>query len=155
MSKKTPFSKKRCHFWFVAISAETTIFIAFTGLHCFGPKKLIDQNRWCARKCAFFSLPDTNSVRQFLLNIHFFDFSYFWMTTLKKHYFYRVFWPLPFCVFVFVFFLYLFLQHRKKKTKMQFSFRIPHFWHTQNFVTKKHFLAQCDTICVLNMPPKH
>ena len=37
--KKTPFSKKWCHFWFWAISAETTIFRVFPDLHCFGPKK--------------------------------------------------------------------------------------------------------------------
>ena len=43
--KKTPFSKKRCHFCFWAISAETTIFIVFPGLHCFGPKKFFGQNR--------------------------------------------------------------------------------------------------------------
>ena len=43
--KKTPFQRKRCHFWFWAISAETTIFIAFPGLHCFGQKKLFCQNR--------------------------------------------------------------------------------------------------------------
>ena len=43
--KKTPFSKKRCHFCFWAISAETTIFIVFPGLHYFGPKKNLGQNR--------------------------------------------------------------------------------------------------------------
>ena len=42
---KTPFSKKRCHFWFWAISTETPIFIVFPGLHCFGPKKNFGQNR--------------------------------------------------------------------------------------------------------------
>ena len=42
--QKTPFSKKRCHFWFWAISAETPIFIVFPVLHCFGPKKF-GQNR--------------------------------------------------------------------------------------------------------------
>ena len=42
---KTPFSKKRCHFCFFAISAETPIFIVFPALHCFGPKKYFGQNR--------------------------------------------------------------------------------------------------------------
>ena len=35
----------------------------------------------------FFSLPDTNSVKHFFEKSIFFDFSHFWMTTLKKHYF--------------------------------------------------------------------
>ena len=56
---KTPCSKKRCHFWFWAISAETTIFIVFPGLHCFGPKKN-GQNRYCARKCVFSPLVSSN-----------------------------------------------------------------------------------------------
>ena len=42
---KTPFSKKRCHFCFFAISAETPIFIVFPALHCFGPKQHFGQNR--------------------------------------------------------------------------------------------------------------
>ena len=45
MWRKTPFSKKTCHFRFWATSAETTIFIVFPGLHCFGPKKIFGQNR--------------------------------------------------------------------------------------------------------------
>ena len=45
MSKKHLFQKKRCHFCFWAIPAETTIFIVFPGLHCFGPKKFFGQNR--------------------------------------------------------------------------------------------------------------
>ena len=45
MSKKHLFSQKRRHLWFWAISAETTIFIVFPGLHCFGPKKFFGQNR--------------------------------------------------------------------------------------------------------------
>ena len=41
---KTPFSKKRCLFWFWAISVETTIFIVFLGWNCFGQKNF-GQNR--------------------------------------------------------------------------------------------------------------
>ena len=122
--KKTPFSKKRCHFWFWAISAETPIFIVFSALHCFGPKKIWPK-QIVATKMRFFSLPDTNSVRQFWLKIHFFDFSHFWMTTLKKPYLYRFFCYFPF--FVFFFFLFLFSNIKKKKQKMPFSFRKPHF----------------------------
>ena len=44
MSKNT-FFQKRCHFCFFAISAETPIFIVFSALHCFGPKKNFGQNR--------------------------------------------------------------------------------------------------------------
>ena len=69
----------------------------------------------------FSSLPDTNSVRQFLLKCHFFDFSHFWMTTLKKYYFHSLFLPFPFILFFFS--LFLFLLHKKDKNKkLQFLF---------------------------------
>ena len=65
MSKNT-FFKKRCHFWFWAISAETTIFIVFPGLHCFGPKNFLAKTDSVHENAVFFlSLPGTNSVRQF------------------------------------------------------------------------------------------
>ena len=44
MSKNT-FVKKECHFWFWALSAETTFFIVLPGFHCFGPKRILGQNR--------------------------------------------------------------------------------------------------------------
>ena len=47
-------------------------FYSFSWFTLFWSKKIVGQNRSCARKCAFFSLPDTNSVRQFSLKIHFF-----------------------------------------------------------------------------------
>ena len=53
MSKKTPFSKKRCHFWFWAISAETTIFIVFPGLHCFGQKRIWPKQIVCTKMRVF------------------------------------------------------------------------------------------------------
>ena len=53
--QKTPFSKKRCHFWFWAISAETTIFIVFPGLHCFGPKKIFWPKQIVCTKMRVFS----------------------------------------------------------------------------------------------------
>ena len=52
--KKTPFSQKRCHFWFWAISAETTIFIVFPGLHCFGPKKILAKTDSVHENARFF-----------------------------------------------------------------------------------------------------
>ena len=93
----------------------------------------------------FFSLPDTNSVRQFLLKIHFSDFSYFWMTTFKKkNYFYRVFWPFPFCLFFF--FLFLFLQQKDKNKKCNFLFEnlifdIPKILQKHYFGTMWHYLC--------------
>ena len=72
MSNNT-FSQKRFHFWFWAISAETTIFIVFPGLDCFGPKTSLAKTDSVHEDARFFSFPDTNSVRQFLQKkIHFF-----------------------------------------------------------------------------------
>ena len=105
----------------------------------------------------FFSLPDTNSVRQFLLEIHFF----FWIFTfLDDHrptnYFYRVFWPFPFCLFFF--FLFLFLQHKIDKTRNAIFFLKTSFLSSLKFCKKKKkntILAQCDTICVFKNTQKH
>ena len=52
--QKTPFSKKRCHFCFFAISAETPIFIVFL-LHCFGPKKTFLPKQIVCTKMRVFS----------------------------------------------------------------------------------------------------
>ena len=93
----------------------------------------------------FFSLPDTNSVRQFLLKIHFCAFSHFWMTTFKKSYFYRVFWP--FFIFFFFFFLFLFFQHKKGKNKKcnflfeNLIFDIPQILQKHYFDTLLHYLC--------------
>ena len=83
----------------------------------FWPKQIV-----CTKMRVFFSLPDTNSVRQFLLKILFFCFFTFLDDHLKKPNFYRVFWPFPF----FSFFCFYFSNIKKEK-KMQFSFRKPHF----------------------------
>ena len=150
--KKHPFPKKRCHFCFFAISAETPIFIVFPALHCFGPKKILAKTDSVHENARFFSLPDTNSVRQFLLKIHFFDFSHFWMTTLKKTYFYRVFWSFPFSFFSF--FLFLFLQHKKEKTKNAIFSSKTSFLITQNFA-KTLFWHTVTLFVFLKKPPKH
>ena len=84
MSKSTFFKKKWCHFWFWAISAETTIFIVFPGLHCFGLKKFWPKRIACTKMHVFFSLPDTNSVRQSLLKIHFWGLFTFLDDHLKR-----------------------------------------------------------------------
>ena len=98
----------------------------------------------------FFSLPDTNSVRQFLLKIHFLDFSHFWMTTLKKPYFYRVFCYFPF--FVFFLFSVCIFQHKKEKTKNAIFFSKTSFLITQNFA--KTLFWHTVTLFVLQKKPK-
>ena len=52
MSKNT-FFQKRCHFCFFAISAETPIFIVFSALHCFGPKKIWPKQIVCTKMRVF------------------------------------------------------------------------------------------------------
>ena len=74
MSTKTPFSKKRCHFWFWAISAENHYFFSFSWFALFWSKLAKTDS---VHENAFFSLPDTNSVRQFLLKILFLLFHIF------------------------------------------------------------------------------
>ena len=115
MSKNSFFQKKvsflvlaniRWNHYFYSFSC----FTLFWSKKKFWPKQIV-----CTKMRVFFSLPDTNSVRQFLQKNPFFDFSYFWMTTLKKHYFYRVFWLFPFSFFLP--FLFLYLQHKKVKNK--------------------------------------
>ena len=140
MSKKTPFSKKRCHFWFWAISAETTIFIGFWAK--------TDSVHEHARFSPFL----TQIVSGNLLKILFFDFSHFWMTTLKTLFFYRVFWPFPFCLFFF--FLFLFLQHKKDKNK-KCNFLFENLILTYQQFCKNTILEQCNTICVYKHTQKH
>ena len=108
------------------------------------------------RKCAFFvSLPDTNNVRQFLLKIHFFDFSHFWMTTLKKTYFYRVFCYFPFLFFFFFFvFLFLFSNIKKEKSK-KCNFLFKNLIFDNPKFCKNTILTHCDTICVTKKSPKN
>ena len=93
------FFQKRCHFWFWAISVETTVFIVFTGFHCFGPSNFLAQTGSVHENVRFFLPSDTNRVRQFLLRIHFFSFSHFWMTNLKNPVFIGVFGIFPFFCF--------------------------------------------------------
>ena len=83
MSKNTFFRKKGVIFGFGQFPLKPIFFIVVSGLHCFGPKLFLGQNS-VHENARFFSLPDTNSVSQFLLKIHFSNFSHFWMTTLKK-----------------------------------------------------------------------
>ena len=133
MSKNT-FSKKRCHFWFWAISAETTIFTVFPGLHCFGSKKCFGQNRSCARKCAFFPLPDTNSVKQFLQKIILFDFFIFLDDHLKNTIFIGC---VAFSIFFFSFSVFSNIQ---RKNNVIF-FSKTSFLTSPKFCKKKHYFG--------------
>ena len=147
MSKNSFFQKKvsflvlanfRWNHYFYSFSC----FTLFWSKKKFWPKQIV-----CTKMRVFFSLPDTNSVRQFLQKnpFFFFDFSYFWMTTLKKTYFYRVFWLFPFSFFLP--FLFLYLQHKKSKTKNAIFFSKTSFLTFPKFC-KNTILTHCDTICV-------
>ena len=151
---KTPFSKKRCHFWFwfLAISAESTIFIAFPGPLFWSKKHFWPKQIVCTKMRAFFSLPDTNSVRQFLLKIYFLGFFTFWMTTAKKTVF-TGFWGL-FHFVCFSFFCFYFSNVKKTKTKNAIFFSKTSFLTSPKFC-KNTILAQCDTICVFKNTTKH
>ena len=111
--QKTPFQKK-VSFWFWAISAETTIFIVFPGLLCFGPQKILaitDSVHENTRFSPFL----TQIVSGNVCKKSIFHFCPCLDNHLKNTYFYRVLGPFPFSFF---FFLFLCLQHKKKtKTK--------------------------------------
>ena len=67
------------------------------------------------------------------------------MTTLKKPYFYRVFWLFPFSFFLP--FLFLYLQHKKGKNKKcnflfeNLIFDIPKILQKHYFDTLLHYLC--------------
>ena len=157
MTKNTFFQKKvsflvlgnfRWNHYFYSVSW----FTLFWAQKMFWPKQIV------CTKMRFFSLPDTNSVRQFLQKKSFyvdFDFSHFWMTTLKKTIFIGFLGPFPISFFLSFFCFYSSNIKQEKKQKMQFSFRKPHFWHPPNFTKKNTILAQCDTICVFKNTKKH
>ena len=124
MSKNT-FSKKRCHFWFWAISAETTIFIVCPDLHCFGQKKFWPKQIVCTKMRVFSPFLTQIVSGNFCWKSIFFAFFTCLDDHLKKPYFYRVLGPFPFSIFFL--FSVSFFQNKRKKQKMQFSFRKPHF----------------------------
>ena len=151
MSKKHLFQRKGVIFG-LGNFRWNHYFYSFSWFALFWSKKILVKTGSVHENARFFSLPDTNNVRQFLLKIQFFCFFTFLDDHLKKPLFIGFFLPFPFCLFFF--FLFLFLQHKKDKNKkMQFSFRKPHFWHPQKFC-KNTSLAQCDTICVFKNTPK-
>ena len=147
-AKKHLFPTKRCHFWFWAISAETTIFIVLPGLHCFGPKQILAKTDSVHENARFSPFLTQIVSGNFCKKIHFFDFSRFWMTTFKKHYFYRVFWPFPF-----YFSRFYFSNLKKEKAKNAIFFSNTSVL-TSPKICKTTILAQCDTICVFKNTPK-
>ena len=73
MSKNT-FFKEKVSFMVLGNFRWNHYFYSFPGLHCFGPKNILAKTDSVHENARFFSLPDTNTVRQFLLKIHFFCF---------------------------------------------------------------------------------
>ena len=152
MSKNTFFQKKTVSFFGFGQFPLKPLFYCFSWFTLFwAKKKFLAKTDSAHENARFFSLPDTNSVRQFLQKIHFWFFT-FLHDHLKKPYFYRVFWHFP--VSLFFFFLFLFLQHKKRKNKKcnflfeNLIFDIPKnfaktlFWHSVTlfvFSQKKNY----------------
>ena len=102
MSKNT-FFKEKVSFLVLGNFRWNPYFYSFSCFTLFWSKKNWPK-QIVATKMRFFSLPDTNSVRQFWLKIHFLWFFTFLDDHLKKPYFYMVFCYFPFLVFFFFFF---------------------------------------------------
>ena len=81
--KKHLFQRKGVIFGFGKFPLKP-LFLLFFLVYTVLVKKILAKTDSVHENVRFFSLPDTNSVRQVLLKIHFFDFSHFWMTTLKN-----------------------------------------------------------------------
>ena len=84
MSKKHLFPKKGVIFAFGQFPLKPLFLQFFLVYTVLGQKIFLANTDSVHENARFFSLPDTNSVSQFLLKIHFFDFSHFCMTTLKN-----------------------------------------------------------------------
>ena len=82
----------------------------------------------------FFSLPDTNSVRQFLQKIQFFIF-HILDDHLKKHYLYRFFG-----LSIFFFFCFYYSNIKRKNKKCNF-FPKTSFLTSPKFCTEKHYFG--------------
>ena len=137
MSKNT-FSKKRCHFWFWPISAETTIFIVFPGLHCFGAKIFWPKQIVCTKMRVF--LPSLTQIvsGNFCKKKSSFYFSHFWMTTLKNTIFIWFFGLFHFPFFSFFCFYFSNLKRKNKKCNFLFenlTFDIPKILQKHYFGT--------------------
>ena len=126
MSKKHLFPKKGVIFVFSAISAETPIFTSVSCFTLFWSKEhILAKTDSVHEHARFFSLPDTNSVRQFFANNPFFlIFHIFGWAPYKNPIFIGFSWPFPFSFSLFS----VSISPTLKKTKMQFSIRKPQFW---------------------------
>ena len=146
MSKNT-FFKEKVSFLVLFNFRWNPYFYSFSCFTLFWSKKQIWPKQIVATKMRFFfSLPDTNSVRQFSLKIHFLWSLTFLDDHLKKTYFYRVF----FCYFpFFCFFLFSvsIFQHKKEKNK-KCNFLFENLIFDNPKFCKNTILTHCDTICV-------
>ena len=151
MSKNT-FFKEKVSFLVLGNFRWNHYFYSFSWFALFWSKKnILAKTDSVHENARFFSLPDTNSVRQFLLKIHFFCFFTFLDDHLKKTYFYRVFWPFPFSFFSF--FCFYFSNIKKEKIKNAIFFSKTSFLTSPKFY-KNTVLTHCDTICVSKNAPK-
>ena len=145
--KKQLFPKKRCHFWFLANIRWNPYFYSFSCFTLFWSKKKFWPKQIVCTKMRVFSpfLTQIVSGNFCKKKILFSDFSYFWITTLKKPYFYRVFFA--FSLFFFLPFLFLYLQHKKGKNKKcnflfeNLIFDIPKILQKHYFDTLLHYLS--------------
>ena len=152
MSKNT-FFKEKVSFLVLGNFRWNHYFYSFSWFTLFwSKKKFWPKQIVCTKMRVFFSLPDTNSVRQFLLKIHFFCFFTFLDDHLKKTYFYRVFGPFPFSFFSF--FCFYFSNIKKEKTKNAIFFSKTSFLTSPKFC-KNTILTHCCTICVSKNAQKH
>ena len=84
MSKNTFFKKKVSFLLFDNLRWNPYFYSVFCFALFWSKKKFWPKQIVCTKMRVFFSLPDTNSVRQFLLKIHFFWFFTFLDDHLKK-----------------------------------------------------------------------
>ena len=145
MSKNT-FFKEKVSFLVLGNFRWNPDFYRFSWFTLFWSKKILTKTGSCNENARFFSLPDTNSVKQFLLKIYFFWFFTFLDDHLKKTLFFRFFCYFPF--FFFSFFCSYFSNIKKNKKCNFFSktsflitpnFAKTLFWHTMTlFVFQKN-----------------
>ena len=153
MSKNT-FFKEKVSFLVLGNFRWNHYFYSFSWFALFWSKKKFWPKQIVCTKMRVFSPFLTQIVSpNFCQKSIFWDFSHFWMTTAKKPYFYRVFWPFPFCLFFFL--LFLFFQHKKDKNKKcnflfeNLIFDIPKILQKHYFCTMWHYL------CFQKCPKKH
>ena len=148
MSKHT-FSKKRCHFGFGQFPLKPLFGECFLVYIVLGQKNVLAKTDSVHENARFFSLPNINSVRQFLKN-PFFCFLTFLDDHFKKHYFYRVFG-----LIYFSFFCVYFSNIKKEKTKNTIFFSKTSFLTSPKFCKKTLFWHNVTLFVFSKIPPKH